>query len=178
MNRINRTWAMPNKNTFTIKPINQLIQKYLGENWIDPFANDSVFNKKCKMTNDLNPKFTTDCHEEALDFLKRFKDNEIDGVLLDPPYSPRQLKECYDSIGRSLTREDTQASFWSKIKDEITRILKPNGIVISCGWNTNGIGKKRGFKILEILLVAHGGNHNDTICMVERKNGQQQIPFL
>lgn len=32
-----------------------------------------------------------------------------------------------------------------------------------------GIGKKNGFEIIEILLVAHGGMHNDTIVTVERK---------
>lgn len=32
-----------------------------------------------------------------------------------------------------------------------------------------GIGKTLGFNIEEILLVAHGGWHNDTICTVERK---------
>jgi hypothetical protein len=26
-----------------------------------------------------------------------------------------------------------------------------------------------GFELLEILLVPHGGSHNDTICTVERK---------
>ncbi len=30
-------------------------------------------------------------------------------------------------------------------------------------------GITRGFTIEEILLVAHGGVHNDTICVVERK---------
>lgn len=29
--------------------------------------------------------------------------------------------------------------------------------------------KNRGFEIIEIMLVAHGGNHNDTIVTVERK---------
>ena len=37
------------------------------------------------------------------------------------------------------------------------------------GWNSNGVGKVRGFEIIEILLIAHGGSHNDTIVTVERK---------
>ena len=32
-----------------------------------------------------------------------------------------------------------------------------------------GDGKKYGFEIIEILLVAHGGWHNDTIVTVEKK---------
>jgi hypothetical protein len=49
-------------------------------------------------------------------------------------------------------------------------VLKVGGIVLSFGWNTNGIGLARGFNIEEILLVAHGGAKNDTICTVERKS--------
>jgi len=65
--------------------------------------------------------------------------------------------------------ETTQSSYWSNCKKEISRIVKENGYVISCGWNSGGIGKKLGFNQIEILLVAHGGWHNDTIITVEKK---------
>lgn len=65
--------------------------------------------------------------------------------------------------------ETTQNSYWRKQKQEISRIVKNGGIVISCGWNSMGIGKKYGFEIIEILMVAHGGQHNDTIVTVDRK---------
>ena len=166
--KINREWAMPNKNTFSIKPIGQLIQNYIGPGLIiiDPFANNS---KLANVTNDLDEQFDTNYHLDALDFFKLFKDSSVDLVLYDPPYSPRQVSESYKKLGRAVNMETTQSSYWSKQKDEIARILKPNGICISCGWNTNGVGKNRGFEIVEILLVAHGGNHNDTIVTVERK---------
>ncbi len=48
-------------------------------------------------------------------------------------------------------------------------MIKVGGYAISFGWNSSGFGKKRGFEIIEILLVAHGGRHNDTIVTVERK---------
>ena len=83
--------------------------------------------------------------------------------------SPRQLSEVYKRVGKSVNMETTQASFWSNMKREIGRITKIDGIVISCGWNSGGIGKKYGFEIIEILLVPHGGQHNDTIVTVERK---------
>ena len=43
------------------------------------------------------------------------------------------------------------------------------GKVVSFGWNSGGIGMKYGFKIDRILLVPHGGSHNDTIVTVETK---------
>lgn len=63
----------------------------------------------------------------------------------------------------------TQSSFWGNLKKEISRITKEEGIVISFGWNSCGIGKTNGFEIIEILMVSHGGWHNDTIITVERK---------
>lgn len=165
---IKRVWEMPNSNTFQVKCIGKLIHKYLKPDMlsIDPFANTS---KLAKVTNDLNPDYDTDYHLDAVDFLKQFGDNSVDFVLYDPPYSLRQVSEVYKSVGREVTMETTQASWRSKHIDEISRVLKPNGIAMCFGWNSAGIGTVRGMELIEILLVAHGGSHNDTICTVERK---------
>lgn len=166
--KMNRIWHMPNKNTFTIKPVKKLIYQHIEvlETVIDPFANDS---KIAHITNDLDKTYDTDFHDDALDFLKRFEDCSVDGVLFDPPYSPRQVSESYKRLGRTVNMQTTQSTYWTRLKKEISRILKPNGIVITCAWNSGGIGKTNGFEIIEILLVAHGGWHNDTIITVERK---------
>lgn len=165
--KIERIWAMPNKNTFNIKPIRNLIEEELTPGvWIDPFAN---CNKLATITNDLNEEYDTDYHLDALDFLKIFNNNSIDGVLYDPPYSPRQVTECYNNIGLNVTSEMTRSSFWGNHKKEISRIVKQGGKAITFGWNSGGIGQKYGFQITRILLVPHGGRHNDTICTVEIK---------
>lgn len=166
--KISRAWAMPNKNTFKIPPIKKLIEKEVDLNnlWIDPFANE---NKYASVTNDLNKTYNTDYHIDALDFLKMFDDNSIDGVLYDPPFSSRQVVECYNNVGFKVTQKTTQSSYWTNHKKEISRIMKVGGKVLTFGWNSGGIGKKYGFEISEILLVAHGGWHNDTICTVETK---------
>ena len=99
--QIERVWAMPNKNTFDIKPIHELIVEELTDGlWIDPFANT---NKLASVTNDLNPDYDTDYHMDALDFMKMFDSDSVDGVLYDPPYSPRQVSECYNNVGYNVT---------------------------------------------------------------------------
>lgn len=164
---IERKWAMPNSNTFSIKPIRELINEEKTDGiWIDPFANS---NKLASITNDLNPEFDTNFHIDALDFLKMFDDNSVDGVFYDPPYSLRQVTECYKNFGIEVTSETTRSTFWTNHKKEISRIVKTGGKVITFGWNSGGIGNKYGFKIKRILLVPHGGWHNDTICTVEVK---------
>ena len=75
---INRVWCMPNSNTFTIKPIKELIEKYAYGTIIDPFANS---NKIATITNDLDPQYDTTYHMDATDFLKMFDDESVDTVL-------------------------------------------------------------------------------------------------
>ncbi|MBQ3265728.1 MAG: hypothetical protein IJH07_08120 [Ruminococcus sp.] len=165
---------MPNKNTFDIKPIHELIVEELTDGlWIDPFANT---NKLASVTNDLNPDYDTDYHMDALDFMKMFDSDSVDGVLYDPPYSPRQVSECYNNVGYNVTWDTTKASFWGNHKREISRIVKIGGKVITFGWNSGGIGYKYGFEIERILLVPHGGWHNDTICTVEVKTHEPEKP--
>jgi hypothetical protein len=165
---LSKKWEMPNSNTFDIRCIKNFIQKYNDTSLIsiDPFANK---NKIAKITNDIDPAMDTTYHIDAYEFLKQFKTDSVDIVLFDPPYSPRQISECYKKLGLSVNMETTQSSFWSKLKDEVSRIVKPGGVVLCFGWNSGGIGKKRKFDMIEIMLVSHGGQHNDTICTAEIK---------
>src|SRR5687768_12470084 len=166
---MNRVWEMPNKNTFELNSVSELIKKYhkpCGIS-IDPFANK---NKIADVTNDIDPQYGTTYNLDAIEFLKGIEQNSVDFILFDPPYSPRQVSESYKKLGLSVNMETTQSSFWSSLKKEISRISKLGCICISFGWNTSGIGLKNGFKIIEILVICHGGAHNDTLCTVEFKH--------
>jgi hypothetical protein len=169
--QFSRQWAMPNHNTFGILPIKKLIDRYIvaGSSWIDPFARNSIFNDRMKFTNDLAKEVNTTHHMEALEFLNCLSGQQFDGCLFDPPYSVRQISECYKSVGRQVHMKDTQSSFYGDRKKTLAPLIKTGGLVISFGWNSGGIGKTLGFEIVEIMLVPHGGPHNDTIVVVEKK---------
>lgn len=162
---MNRTWAMPNKNTYQIKPIADLLDKEMTGFSVDPFARTS---SRATINNDINSNFG-DLNHDALDFLGCFSDEEVDTVVFDPPYSPRQVSECYQKEGVTVTNLMTSGKFWADLKDEVARITHKGSKVISFGWNSGGMGKSRGFEIESILLIAHGGSHNDTIVTIERK---------
>jgi len=93
--------------------------------------------------------------------------------------SKEKLEKNIESLLRKFEQENNvnlcngyircDMGYWSGCKNEIARILKAGGRCISFGWNSNGIGKNRGFRIDEILICAHGGSKNDTICTVETK---------
>lgn len=160
---IERIWAMPSIWTFTIKPIKQLLDEEITGIWADPFAGH---NSPAQITNDIELDRNTTHHLDALDFLKSLEDNSLEGVIFDPPYSTEQcLRRYTPKHGGTAGR----AEYWAKCKDEIARIVKPGGKAISMCWDSNGIGKTRGFEINRILLVCHGACHNDTIVTVEIK---------
>lgn len=175
--KINRVWAMPNAKTFSIPHIKELVESHVREAKviIDPFANSCRYGT---ITNDLNPEFDTTYHLDALEFLKMQESESADLVLYDPPYSISQAAEMYKAYGKEkLEVNVANMKYWASCKDEVARILKPNGIVICCGWNSNGVGSGRGFDMVEMLVVAHGGSKNDTIVTVERKSNQRQMNF-
>lgn len=163
---------MPNSSTFQMKPIKELNERYVSTFnspvIVDPFARDSKYGT---ITNDLNPAFKTTYNLDAREFATKLVEDNIiaDLVLFDPPYSPRQISECYQNVGRKVNSSDTRSDFWSSIKDNLSKIVKKDGIVINYCWNSNGFGKNRGFEIIEIMLVACGGWHNDYIVTVEKK---------
>ena len=167
--QIQHEWAMPSNRTFTIKPIKALVEAEVirGGVIVDPFANACKYGT---ITNDLNPEYDTTYHLDALKFLKGLKTESADLVLYDPPYSISQAAEMYKSYGKERLEESvTNMRYWAECKNNIARILKRHGRCICCGWNTNGLGKGRGFEMAKILIVSHGGSKNDTLVTLEYK---------
>lgn len=160
-----REFAMPNSETFSLPPVSRLLDRHCAGVVVDPFAKNS---KRGTITNDLNPSTEAQYHELAEEFSER--QFVADVVLFDPPYSPRQIAEVYQQVGRVCGIEETQnARLYKRVKDGLDKMLKVDGIAICCGWNSMGFGLKRGYEMLEILIVPHGAAHNDTIITVERK---------
>jgi len=166
-----RARNMPSENTFSITAIRSFVQKYLLQSKVsvDPFARNS---RLCDYTNDINPATAAKWHMDAEAFLEMLYTNGVkaDCILLDPPYSPRQIIECYRGAGVSVTMQTTQNSrLYRRVRDAALRICTDDAVVLSFGWSSSGMGSGRGFELSEVLLVCHGGAHNDTICIAERR---------
>lgn len=167
-----RCFAMPNAETFSIRPIGEFVKRYLAEAKVsvDPFARNRDWTT---YTNDINPNTSAQSHDDAECFLVALAGRGIavDLALFDPPYSPRQVSEHYKAAGREVTGEDTQnGRLYRRVRNAIDKLVIPGGIVLSFGWQSVGMGIGRGYELIETMLVAHGGGHNDTICIAERKS--------
>lgn len=168
--KFSRTWAMPSHDTFSVPPIGDFVRRYLSDakSSVDPFARNKDW---ATYTNDLNPETSAQHHMDAEAFILMLHGKGItsDVVLFDPPYSPRQISECYKSIGKEVGMKETQSALlYQRVRNAILKVCQPGAVVLSFGWNTVGMGKKNGFEQIEIMLCCHGGAHNDTICLAER----------
>jgi hypothetical protein len=170
---------MPNSDTFSVPPIGKFVKRYLEGSMcsVDPFSRNKRW---ATHTNDLNPKTEAEHHMDAEEFLKMLETKGVkcDLAILDPPYSPRQISECYKELGITVGMKDTQSALlYQRVRDALAPILAPGAIVLSFGWNTVGMGKRHGCEIIEIQLVSHGGAHNDTICLAEQRMLPEPVLF-
>lgn len=137
---------------------------------IDPFA------RLCKwgdITNDINPAYKTDYNLDCVDFLNRMRSNISKLVLFDPPFSSRQCEEKYQNADVNLYTTDKI----SKCQKHIERILVPGGLVLKLGYNSNFTNRKN-FDLICIKLVSFGGNRNDVIVSIWRKNTHTLNEFI
>jgi len=156
-------WAMPTPWTFQSKPIAAFLDRWLMDAKIivDPFCGKS---DRAGMRCDL--AFGMDAVQFCNELLPNVR-GSADAVLFDPPYSPRQIKESYSKVGLRCSRSDTQnAKLYSRVRGQLAELLRPGGVALSFGWQSAGFC---GWATDEILLVQHGGAHNDTICVAQRK---------
>jgi hypothetical protein len=151
--RIQRVWAMPKSDATRIKPVSTLLVEEFGDkDVLDPFQMPTTY---------------IDHNEYAMDILHAQPHSSQAAVLFRPPITFRQAERYIKSFGRTW---DGRSSWWKVLKDEAARIIAPNGKCISIGWDSNGLGKNRGFLMERILIVAHGGHWRDTLVVVERKD--------
>lgn len=169
--RFSRVWGMPSRHTFDCSPIGEFVQRYLSVSTVsvDPFCGNKTW---ATYSNDLNPLAPCVYHGDAEEFLRGLACDGVkaDLVIFDPPYSPRQISECYKSVGREVGMEGTQnARLYKRVRDAVLMVCAEDATVLSFGWNSIGMGKSNGFVQVEIMLCCHGGAHNDTICLAERR---------
>lgn len=155
---------MPKAETFEVPPIKALLARRLVgcQVIVDPFARNSRVGTH---RNDLDERTRAESHLKAEEFVQRLPGLVADAVLFDPPYSPTQMIRAYKGRANGQT-----ARLYKAVKDGLDSILRPGGLAICFGWNSVWFGKGRGYQLLEVLLVSHGGAHNDTIVTVEKKS--------
>jgi len=148
--------------TFSRKPLRNWIEQECEGKVLNLFAGKTKLSID-EVRNDLSKDTEADYHDDALVFLQQWSGAKFNTVILDPPYSYRKSMELYNGV---------YCSQFQKIKQEIPNVLATGGKVITLGYHSVVMGRKRGFEIEKLCLISHGGAIHDTIISVERMYNQ------
>jgi 23S rRNA G2069 N7-methylase RlmK/C1962 C5-methylase RlmI len=153
--------------TFESPKIKEWVESRAEGNVLNLFAGKTLLNLN-EVRNDVDESMNAIHHKDALDFVKDWNGEKFDTIILDPPYAYRKSMEMYNG---------NYTSKFKLIADNISRILKEGGQVISFGYHSTFMGNKRGFKLKELCVFAHGGAQHCTIGLIEiapRSNSSEQ----
>jgi hypothetical protein len=153
----------PTKWTFSTPKTKEWVESRCEGHTLNLFAGKTKLNVN-EVRVDLSPEEAeADYYIDAFEFIQYWIINgtkAFNTIILDPPWNIRKAREKYQ--GRYI------GSF-TKIKNELHKIMAPNCKVITFGYDSTGMSKSRGFEKEEILLINNSGDHNDVIAVVERK---------
>jgi len=155
-------WQSPKKWTFQMKKVKRYIEKESFGFCLNLFAGKTKLRIK-EIRVDSSNEFQPDYNMDSLEFIKKWEKEKkplFDTIILDPPYNLRKANEKYKG---HFTNN------WIETLKIVGRILKPNGKIITLGFNSVGLSKSKGFEKEAICLICHGGAQNDTIIVIEKK---------
>lgn len=150
--KMSRVFAMPNKQPYKIPFVKKLFKKYVNGIRLDLFPYPY--------------------QKDALENIQSYRNDSLDCITLDPPYSNYQLKKEYSNKGLAMIK--INRVYFNKLFKEIRRTIKPGGFLVSFGWNSK---RTSGFEFREIILLNHGSLHNDTIITVQQKINHSLLAF-
>ena len=156
----------------TLELINTNLRRYTFESpkikkWVEQNSQGKVlnlFSGKTKLNldevrNDINKDFLAEYHKDAVDFVMEWKGDKFDTIILDPPYAYRKAMEMYDG---------NYTSRFKMLADIIPKILSDKGVVISFGYHSTFLSKKRNAELKKLCVFAHGGAQHCTIGIIEK----------
>jgi predicted methyltransferase len=151
--------------------INTNLRRYTFESpkikeWVEKNSNGRVLNLFAGFTklnldeirNDIDEKALAEYHKDAVDFVKEWTGEKFDTIILDPPYSYRKAMEMYNG---------NYSSRFKQLADIVPSILSDGGKVISFGYHSTFLSKKRGAVLKKLCVFAHGGAQHCTIAIIE-----------
>lgn len=151
----------PTPWTFQHDSIRRYVEQHLQGRVLNLFAGKTRLRHGGEIiTNDIDPGIDSDYQFDATEVRAYFEPCTFDTVILDPPYNVRKAREKYDG---------QHVGLFTRVKDQVAEIVRPGGKTLHFGYDSTGMSPSRGFEKTEICLINHKGDHNDTICVIERR---------
>ena len=146
--------------TFEYQPAREFVENRLRGRVLNACAGRSTLNYDGEIVrNDLNPEIEADYHLDVCELADHFPRQSFDTVVFDPPFDDLQGADKYDSL-----RVDSVLEAFA----QFARLVRPNGLVITFGWNSWGMRSYDHFDREETVLFQRGPVKRDVIASVDR----------
>jgi len=137
------------------------IKKWVEENSSGLVLN--LFSGKTRLElneirNDIDVTMDAEFHMDAVDFVANTT-MKFDTIILDPPYAYRKSMELYNG---------NYTSRFKMLADLIPSVLNPNASIISFGYHSTFLSKRRNARLHKMCIFAHGGAQHCTIAIIEK----------
>lgn len=140
--------------TFAPDAVREWVEARLEGRVLNLFAGDTRLRHDGEVVrNDVDESIAADVRVDARAIADRFPTGSFDTVVLDPPLSMHG------------------SDVLERVRGAVADLLRADGLAITAGRNSVGMGSTRGFETVELCLVAHPGGGHDTILVVERSTG-------
>ena len=151
----------PTRWTFEPRAVRAFVEENLDGRVLNLFAGRTKLRHDGRVVrNDLDTDRDADYHLDALELVTSQPEQTFDTVVLDPPYNVRKAREKYNG--------EYQGKL-TAIKDQLVRVVRPGGRVLSFGYDTTGMSRSRRFYKKRVAVFCHNGDHNDTLCVVDER---------
>lgn len=147
--------------TFEYTPAREFVEGRLEGRVLNACAGKTVLEHNDEVVrNDLNSERDADLHVDVCEIADHFVPGEFDTVVFDPPFDDHQAEDKYDGL-----RADGVLEAFG----EFAKLVRPNGRVITFGWNSWGMSSIDAFDREETVLLQRGPCLRDVIVTVDRR---------
>jgi len=147
--------------TFEYTPAREFVESRLKGRVLNACAGKTLLEHDGEIVrNDLNPDRDADLHVDVCEIADHFVPGEFDTVVFDPPFDDHQAEDKYDGL-----RADGVLEAFG----EFAKLVRPNGRVITFGWNSWGMSSIDAFEREETILLQRGPCLRDVIVTVDRR---------
>lgn len=156
--------------TFDAPKVKEVVESLCNGKTLNLFAGKNKLDID-EVRVDLSNEFKPDYNMNAQDYLQFALDNNwiYDNIVYDPPWNKRKSKEFYNGnyIGQ-----------FTKLKNNIAKILKLHGQIISIGYELSNFGKSRGFELSKVYVINSFGEIRPYFISVETKIKEVKLELL
>ena len=158
------------KYTFDAKKVKKFVEDHCRGDVLNLFAGKNrlnvthidnqgrLFNDELRV--DLSLEFNPDFPMSAQKFLELAIENNLtfDTIIYDPPWNLRKNKEFY--AGRYIGK-------FTKLKNNIVKLLREDGRIISIGYEISNFGKGRNLQVSKLATINSFGEIRPYFVSIE-----------